>query len=71
MEIRPDVLDDVLPATPETVGQSGAGDDHDRTLHLIVLAAPSNDLEDLLPLVPRLLQALPEIEPGQLVRVGD
>lgn len=42
-----------------------------RGLGVIVLAAPSNDLEDLLPLVPHLLQALPEIEPGQLVRVGD
>ena len=39
-------------------------------LGVIVLVAASNDLVDLLPLVPQLLQALPGIRPGQLVRVG-
>ncbi|HEX5758402.1 MAG TPA: DUF5615 family PIN-like protein [Thermoanaerobaculia bacterium] len=39
-------------------------------LSVIVLAAPSNDLEDLLPLMPRLLQTLQGIRAGQMVRVG-
>jgi Domain of unknown function (DUF5615) len=39
-------------------------------LGVIVLAARSNDLEDLLPLVPRVLEELPKSRPGQLVRVG-
>jgi predicted nuclease of predicted toxin-antitoxin system len=36
---------------------------------VIVLVAPSNALEDLLPLVPSLLVALPTSRPGQVARV--
>ena len=36
---------------------------------VIVLGAPSNALEDLLPLVPSLLVAIPNSRPGQVVRV--
>ena len=38
-------------------------------LRVIVLAAPSNALEDLLPLVPALLLAIPETMPGQVRRI--
>lgn len=38
-------------------------------LRVVVLAAQSNALEDLLPLVPRLLQAIPGSQPGHVVRV--
>jgi hypothetical protein len=34
------------------------------TLRVIVLVAPSNALEDLLPLVPRILESMPELRPG-------
>lgn len=36
---------------------------------VIVLVAPSNALEDLLPLVPDIIQAISEIQPGQVQRV--
>jgi Domain of unknown function (DUF5615) len=36
---------------------------------VIVLAAPSNALEDLLPLVPRVLAALLICQPGQVINV--
>ena len=39
-------------------------------LRVIVLVARSNTLEDLLPLVPRLLDAIPASEPGQAMRIG-
>jgi predicted nuclease of predicted toxin-antitoxin system len=39
-------------------------------LGVVVLVAPSNALEDLLPLVPGLLSAIPESRPGQVMRVG-
>jgi predicted nuclease of predicted toxin-antitoxin system len=38
---------------------------------VIVLVAPSNALEDLIPLVPALLQAVAEVTPGEIRRVGD
>ena len=38
-------------------------------LGIIVLVATSNALEDLLPLVPNLLAAIPRSRPGQLLRV--
>lgn len=38
-------------------------------LGIILLIASSNALEDLLPLVPSLLAALPKTRPGQLLRV--
>lgn len=38
-------------------------------LGVVVLAAPSNKLEDLLPLVPRALEAISHIQPGQMVHV--
>ena len=37
---------------------------------IVVLAARSNRLQDLVPLVPRLLQLLPDLRPGQLTRVA-
>jgi len=41
-----------------------------RRLALIVLAARSNQIEDLEPLVSDILTALQHIQPGQLFRVG-
>lgn len=38
-------------------------------LCLIVLAAVSNDIDDLLPLAPRINAALQESAPGRLIRV--
>ena len=40
-----------------------------RKLGIIVLCAPSNALEDLLPLVPNALLAISRIQPGQVIRV--
>lgn len=40
------------------------------TLAVITLAAPSNRIESLRPLVPALLEALATIQPGQRVRLG-
>ncbi len=40
-------------------------------LRVIVVVAPSNVLEDLIPLVPALLEAIPRAEPGLAVRIGD
>ena len=40
------------------------------TLRIVVLVAPSNALEDLLPLVPEMLEVLRSIEVGQVRRVG-
>jgi predicted nuclease of predicted toxin-antitoxin system len=37
---------------------------------LVVLRAPSNRLHDLQPLVASILQALPALRPGAVVRVG-
>jgi hypothetical protein len=36
---------------------------------VVVLVAPSNRVQDLLPLVPRVLELLPGLRPGTLVRV--
>jgi predicted nuclease of predicted toxin-antitoxin system len=38
-------------------------------LGIILLEASSNALEDLLPLVPSLLAAIPQSRPGQLLRI--
>src|SRR5687768_11499729 len=40
------------------------------SLAVMVLVAPNLKLESLLPLVPQLLQALPEAQLGQAVRIG-
>lgn len=40
-----------------------------RRIGVVVLCAPSNALEDLLPLVPATLKAIDGIAPGQVVRV--
>lgn len=37
---------------------------------IVVVAAVTNRIEDLLPLVPSLLQALPEARPGKVLTVG-
>jgi hypothetical protein len=39
------------------------------SLRVIVLVAPSNALEDLLPLVPSVLRSIPETRPGQVQRI--
>ena len=39
------------------------------SLRVIVLVAPSNALEDLLPLVPGILQAIPSVRLGEVRRV--
>jgi hypothetical protein len=36
------------------------------SLRVIVLVAPSNALEDLLPLVPSILRSIPDARPGQV-----
>jgi hypothetical protein len=38
-------------------------------LGIVVLGAPSNALEDLLPLVTRALVAIDQVRPGQVLRV--
>jgi predicted nuclease of predicted toxin-antitoxin system len=40
-----------------------------RKIGIVVLSAPSNALEDLLPLVPSVLKAVRDVAPGQVVRV--
>ena len=40
------------------------------TLGLVVLHAPSNRIEDVRPLIPSILAALPQITPGQIVHVA-
>lgn len=37
---------------------------------VVVVAAKSNRMEDLLPLVPEIQRAIEAVEPGQLVTVG-
>lgn len=39
-------------------------------LCIIVLAAATNTLDDLLPLVPRVLDAIPVSQPGLFIRIG-
>jgi hypothetical protein len=39
-------------------------------LRVVVLVAPSNALEDLVPLVPSIRSVLPTLHPGQVQRVG-
>ena len=39
------------------------------SLAVIVLSAPSNAIDDLLPLVPRLLEVIPTVRSGQVQRV--
>jgi predicted nuclease of predicted toxin-antitoxin system len=41
-----------------------------RRLALLVLAARSNQIEDLAPIVPAALEALHDIQPGRVVHVG-
>ena len=38
---------------------------------IVVLEAPTNDIEDLRLLVPRVRDLLPQLRPGQLVRIAD
>jgi hypothetical protein len=37
---------------------------------VVILVAPTNDIDDLRPLVPEALEALRGLQPGQLTRVG-
>ncbi len=41
------------------------------SLSVIVLIAPSNKIEDLIPLVSHILATIPTLQPGQVRRVGD
>ncbi len=41
-----------------------------RKIAILLLLAPSNQMEDLLPLVPGVLVALQSIHPGQAIRLG-
>lgn len=41
-----------------------------RKIAILLLVASSNQMEDLLPLVPDVLVALQSIQPGQVVRLG-
>ena len=41
-----------------------------RRLALVVLSAPDNTIETLLPLMPQVLAALPSIQPEMIVRVA-
>jgi predicted nuclease of predicted toxin-antitoxin system len=41
----------------------------DRKLAVVVLHSPTNQLQDVLPLVDRIVQVLATIQPGQTVRV--
>ena len=41
-----------------------------RDLGVVLVAAPSNRMESLAPLVPRILAALASIDPGEVIRVG-
>src|SRR5690242_19775633 len=40
------------------------------TISIVVLISPSNDLEDLRPLLPALQRALDTLQPGQVIRLG-
>lgn len=51
-------------AVPASLEASGLG------FAIVVLKAPSNRLNDLLPIVPRLLAALASIKPGEIVRLS-
>lgn len=42
-----------------------------RRIAILIVRAPSNRIQDLLPVVPKCLAALQSIEPGQIVRIGN
>lgn len=42
-----------------------------RRIAILIVRAPSNRIQDLLPVLPECLTALQSIEPGQVVRVGN
>jgi predicted nuclease of predicted toxin-antitoxin system len=44
---------------------------HDRPFAVVVLRAKTNRLEDLLPLVPALLQVLNEVKPGEIREITE
>jgi hypothetical protein len=37
---------------------------------VVIMVAPSNDIDDLHPLLPSVVEALGRIQPGQIIRVG-
>jgi len=37
---------------------------------VVIMVAPSNDIDDLRPLLPGVIEALRQIQPGQVIRVG-
>lgn len=41
-----------------------------RKIAILLLVAPSNQMEDLLPLVPDVLVALQSVQPGQVIRLA-
>lgn len=42
-----------------------------RRIAILIVRAPSNRIQDLLPVIPECLIALQSIEPGRVVRVGN
>ncbi|HZS91821.1 MAG TPA: hypothetical protein VFE42_30600 [Chloroflexota bacterium] len=42
----------------------------DRSFGVIEVRAPSNDIDDVLPLVPRILKALSAIQPGEIITIA-
>ena len=42
----------------------------DLMIGVVVLAAASNDIDDLRPLIPAVADALAELQPGQVIRVS-
>ncbi len=39
-------------------------------ISIVVMVAPSNDIDDLRPLLPLVVEALGRIQPGQVIQVG-
>ena len=40
------------------------------SISIVVMMAPSNDLDDLRPLLPGVEEALAKLQPGEIIRVG-
>ena len=40
------------------------------SIGVVIMVAPSNDIDDLRPLLPLIVEALGRVRPGQIIRVG-
>jgi hypothetical protein len=40
------------------------------SIGVVIMVAPSNDVDDLRPLLPLVVEALRRVKPGQIIRVG-